>query len=105
MHPARRPPTPSTPAGTNQPGGLNLGPFTALIVIIPMLLGVQRWPDPRRRRPLDLPGRSGPVVIYGDLPSGRRIIRDMPLSPWHPGCSLRPWPGKDRGSPPRLTLR
>ena len=67
---------------------LTFGPFTALILIVPMLLALALAEA--------LP-RTGTVIflvmvalnaVYGGWLSGQWIVQDMPLERWHPGYFL-----------------
>lgn len=67
---------------------LTFGPFTALILILPMLFGLAA---------ADYAPRTGTAVfwifvvlvaVYGGWLSGQWIISDLPLDRWHPGYFL-----------------
>jgi len=71
-----------------EPADLTFGPFTALIVILPMLFGlIAATYLPRAGTAVFLVGVVL-VALYGGWLSGQWIIQDTPLDRWHPGYFL-----------------
>jgi tellurite resistance protein len=69
-------------------GDRTFGPFTALVVIIPMLLGVAlAGPAPRTGTTLFVASMIL-VALYGGWLSGQWIVQTVPLERWHPGYFL-----------------
>jgi tellurite resistance protein len=78
----------STDRARTEMSDLTFGPFTALILIMPMLLSLalaDHWP------------RTGTAIflvtvalnaVYGGWLSGQWIIQETPLERWHPGYFL-----------------
>jgi tellurite resistance protein len=78
----------STGRGGTETGDLTFGPFTALILILPMLLALAlAGYAPRTGTTLFLVFMVA-VVVYGGWLSGQWIIEDMPLDRWHPAYFL-----------------
>lgn len=67
---------------------LTFGPFTALIFIMPMLLGHALTDYAPRVGMVIFLASVALVVVYGGWLSGQWIIHDMPLDRWHPGYFL-----------------
>jgi tellurite resistance protein len=71
-----------------EPGDLTFGPFTALILVVPMMLGLAlAVPAPAAGRTIFFIF-AVLVALYGGWLSGQWIIEDMPLARWHPGYFL-----------------
>jgi tellurite resistance protein len=69
-------------------GDRTFGPFTALILIIPMLLGVAlSGPAPRTGMAIFVVTMIM-VALYGGWVSGQWIVQTVPLDRWHPGYFL-----------------
>ncbi|WP_250038348.1 hypothetical protein [Paractinoplanes maris] len=72
----------------DEPGDLTFGPFTALILVVPMMLGLAlAVPAPAAGRTIFVIF-AVLVALYGGWLSGQWIIEDMPLDRWHPGYFL-----------------
>ena len=69
-------------------GDLTFGPFTALILIIPLLLGLAlAGAAPRAGMTIFLISMIM-IALYGGWISGQWIVETVPLERWHPGCFL-----------------
>jgi len=78
----------STGRASTEPGDLTYGPFTALIFVVPMMLGaVLAGSAPLIGRVVFLTFLTL-VALYGGWLSGQWIVQEMPLARWHPGYFL-----------------
>jgi tellurite resistance protein len=69
-------------------GDRTFGPFTALILIIPMLIGVAlAGPAPRTGMTIFLVSMTM-IALYGGWVSAQWIVQTVPLERWHPGYFL-----------------
>ena len=78
----------TTGRAASEMSDLTFGPFTALILILPMLFGLAAADfAPRTGTAVFLVGVVL-VALYGGWLSGQWIISDLPLDRWHPGYFL-----------------
>ena len=78
----------STGRVASEMSDLTFGPFTALILILPMMFGLAAADfAPRTGTAVFLVG-AVLVALYGGWLSGQWIMQEMPLDRWHPGYFL-----------------
>jgi tellurite resistance protein len=73
---------------TTEAGDLTFGPFTALVLILPMLFGLALAPYAPRTGTTVFLVTMVLIMLYGGWLSGQWIIQDVPLDRWHPGYFL-----------------